>query len=142
MTQRTFEDPQFELTFSYPDPTPGGQGVTLDGGPYRGGLRAHLRTVDRELYIEVVRFPLMAPDDEYAAHRAGLEKQFGAGSVSELRAAEFARRQARAYTFAWPEGRREAIFFSTPGWSYRVIYNPASPLNASVLEGARIVEFG
>ncbi len=55
---KRFDDPRFELTLRYPDPTPQGRDVTVSEGGYTEGLRMHFASAERELYVEVVRFPL------------------------------------------------------------------------------------
>ena len=58
--------PGFLFEFSYPDPTPDGQAVVRDEQPFREYARVHLSSPDRrELYLEVVRFDDITPEDEY-----------------------------------------------------------------------------
>ena len=129
-----FDDPRFELRFRYPDPTPRGRTVTPSEGGYSEGLRMHFASAERELYVEVVRFPLLPHDEEYRRHRAYLEGRFGERAVTQLADATLAGRPAHTYAFSWPEGRRIALLLSTAAWTYRVIYNPDSELNARVIE--------
>jgi hypothetical protein len=131
---RTFDDERFELRLRYPDPTPEGRAVTVSEGGYTEGLRMHFASAQRELYVEVVRFSPMAHEDEYRRHRAYLEGRFGERAVTKLAEATLAGRPAHTYAFSWPEGRRVALLLSTAAWTYRVIYNPDSELNARVIE--------
>ena len=131
---KTFDDPRFELTFRYPDPTPEGREVRrIEGETDGGGLRVHHLTAERELYVEVVRFPPLAAEDEYERHKRYLEQRFGAEALGELLPATLADRPAQSYAFSWPEGQRVAVVLRTDSWTYRVIYNSASPLNERVL---------
>jgi hypothetical protein len=135
---KTFDDPRFEVRFRYPDPTPGGSPAQKFDTEVDGTLLVHHRTDDRELYVELRRLPLQSARDEYERHRPVLEARFGAGAVSELRPTTIAGRDAHAYGFRWPDGERVAIVFSTSHWTYRIIYNSASPLNEDVLATVKV----
>jgi len=63
-----------------------------------------------------------------------LEERFGAGAVSSLRSSTLGSQPAQEYVFTWPEGERMAVLASTDEWTYRLIYNSASPPNSRVLE--------
>ncbi len=130
---KLFDDPKFELTVRYPNPTPQGREAHVVEHPQDDGIAVHLVRDERELYVEISRFPLVGAEAEYARHRPRLEERWGAGVVSDLREATLGRRAAQQYVFRWPEGERTAVLASTDGWTYRVLYNSASSLNAEVL---------
>lgn len=130
---KTFDDPRFELTFRYPDPTPQGRPVEVLEGGYTYGLRMHFASPERELYIEVVRFDPLPHEEEHARHKALLEGRDREHSVSALTPATLAGRPADSYVFTFPEGRRVALLLSTATATYRVIYNPESPLNDDII---------
>jgi hypothetical protein len=132
-TWQLLEDGRFELRLRYPAVTPGGRTARIVSGDYDGAPRIQALSGERELYVEVVRFPRMAAGEEHTRHRAYLERRFGAGSVSELRETTLAARPAHEYEFRWPEGQRVAVIVSSERWTYRIIYNSASPLNLEVL---------
>jgi hypothetical protein len=130
---RTFDDPRFELGFRYPDPTPGGQAVTRAERTHGDAFGVHLHTDDWELYVELMRYSATPATALYAEHHAALVKRFGTESVSKLGSTFLAGQPARTYSFRWAEGERVAIVVSSASATYRVIYNPLSPLNEAVL---------
>jgi hypothetical protein len=135
---KRFARPGFLLEFGYPDPTPNGQAVERDEDPFRSYARVHLSSPDRsELYFEVVRFGARAPEDEYLEHRPHLEGRFGTDSVTALTETRLLGRPAWAYSFRWDEeGRpmeRAVLMLQVAGETYRIIYDPRSPLNDRVI---------
>jgi hypothetical protein len=136
---RALDDPRFELRLRYPDPTPQGRAVHRDEGMQGDALRLHLYSAERELYVELMRFPLMPDDEEYRTHRDALSARFGEGSVSDLCAAIVAGRAGHGYGFRWKEGEREALLVSTASHTYRIIYNSASLLNTQVVATLELV---
>lgn len=134
-----FDDPRIELSFRYPDPTPGGQAVRKIDAERDGALIVHYLTEDRELYFELRRYPRLTAHEEYGRHRVYLEDRFGAGAVSPLTETTLAGRPSHTYSFRWPEGERVSIVLSTGAATYRIIYNSASSLNAEVLATVEII---
>jgi hypothetical protein len=133
-----FLRPDFGVEFSYPVVTPKGQAVERDDEPFRDCPRVHLSTPDRqELYLEVVRFDDLAPEDEYREHRPYLEKRFGADSITALTETTLAGRPAWSYAFQWREGERpmerSVLLLGVGRDSYRIIYDPRSELNAAAI---------
>ena len=62
-----FARPGFALRFRYPTVTPQGRPVDCVADDRDGVGRAHLTARESaELYVEVVRFRHLAPEDEYA----------------------------------------------------------------------------
>src|SRR5207302_289287 len=131
---KLFDDPRFELTVRYPDPTPEGRAAQVIEHAQDDGMAVHILSAERELYVEVARFPPIGAEEEYRRHRVKLEERFGAGTVTELRASTLGSRPAQEYVVRWAEGERTAALASTESWTYRLIYNSASALNARVLE--------
>src|SRR5205823_4601694 len=84
---KLFDDPRFELTLRYPDPTPQGRPAQVFEHPQDDGMAVHILSAERELYVEVARFPPIGADEEYRRHRVTLEERFGTGAVTPLRAA-------------------------------------------------------
>jgi hypothetical protein len=136
----------FGLDFSYPAITPRGQVVERDEEPFIGQYaRVHLSSPDRqELYLEVVRFYDLAPQDEYRHHRPHLEERFGADAITELTPTKLGERPAWTYTFRWDEGdrvvERSALLLQAGSDTYRLIYDPRSELTALVISTLRIPE--
>ena len=140
-----FTRPGFRVEFSYPAVTPKGHAVerteerTED---HRGDMeRVHLTSRDsRELYVEVVRFRELAPQDEYLHHRPYLEQRFGADSVTALAETSLREWPAWAYAFRWNEGERSVLLLQVASDTYRIIYDPRSELNAQVIATLTVAE--
>ena len=133
------------MEFSYPAVTPQGHAVERTEErirDHRGDLeRIHLTSREsRELYLEVVRFRDLAPQDEYLRHRPHLEQRFGADSVTELTETSLREWPAWAYAFRWDDGERSVLLLQVDGGTYRIIYDPRSELNAEVIATLTIVE--
>jgi hypothetical protein len=133
-----FARPDFLLAFSYPDPTPSGQAVDRDEEPFRGNARVHLSSPDRrELYVEVVRFHDLSPQDEYLQHKRHLVERFGAEGVTSLADSRLHEWPALAYGIRWTgdEGsmERSVLLVQLDGETYRVIFDPRSEVNAQVI---------
>jgi hypothetical protein len=133
-----FARPGFVIGFSYPDPTPDGQAVNRDEKSFRGYERVHLSSRDRrELYLEVVRFHDLTPEDEYLRHKHYLAQRFGADSINSLTGASLQDWPAYRYRFGWTEeGRpveRSVLLLVVAGETYRIIFDPRSELNARVI---------
>ena len=137
--------PGFRAEFSYPRGTPQGHAVERTEErveDHRGDMeRVHLTSRDSgELYVEVVRFRGLAPEDDYLGHRRYLEQRFGADSVTALRETSVRERPAWAYDIRWDEGERSVLMFHVAGDTYRIIYDPRSRLNAQVVATLTITE--
>ena len=133
------------MEFSYPAVTPRGQTVERDETPFREYGRVHLSSPDKEeLYVEVVRFGGLAPQEEYRAHRPYLEQRFGADAITALTETNLCGRPAWAYSFAWDEAdrpRERAVLLVQVGHdTYRIIYDPRSSVNEQVIATVTITD--
>jgi hypothetical protein len=142
---RRFTRPGFGVEFSYPAVTPQGHAVERDEEPFRDRARVHLSSPDRQtLYLEVVRFDDLAPEDEFLHHRPYLEKRFGADSITALTETSLQGRPAWTYSFGWDEGERpmerSVLLLPVGGDTYRIIYDPRSQLNAEVIATLTIAD--
>jgi hypothetical protein len=142
---KRFTRPGFRVEFSYPAVTPQGRAVERNEEAFRDYARVHLSSPDtQELYLEVVRFDGVAPEDEYLHHRPYLEKRFGADSITALTETSLQGRPAWTYAFRWDEGERameRAVFLLPVGRdTYRIIYDPRSQLNADVIGTVTIAD--
>jgi hypothetical protein len=140
-----FRRPGFRVEFSYPAVTPQGHGaerVEEQAVDHRGDIeRVHISSREGgELYVEVVRFRELAPQDEYLRHRSYLERRVGADAVTELTETTLQGRPAWAYGFRWDEGERSVLSLQVASDTYRVIYDPRSELNAEVLATLTLTE--
>ena len=112
-----------------------------------GAVGVHLTAEgSQELYIEVVRFFHLSPGDEYTRHKAQLDQRFGAGSVTSLTQECSFGRDWPAWTYAFRGnirgnmGERSVLLLPVATDTYRVIYDPRSPLNLKVIASITIGE--
>lgn len=136
-----FAHPLFRIEFSYPDPTPEGHAVERTEGDRGDMQRVHLRSLtSTELYFEATRFAGRTPHDEYSRHRPYLEQRFGQGAVDDLTETMLGGRPASRYAFHWEAGERAVVSLGLAGETYRLIYDPSSPLNEEILSTVRVRE--
>ena len=140
-----FTRPGFSVEFGYPAVTPQGHAaerVEEQAVDHRGDIeRVHISSRDGgELYVEILRFRDLAPQDEYLEHRAYLERRFGADAVTELTETSLVGRPAWFYGFRWDEGERSVLSLEVASDTYRIIYDPRSELNAEVLATLTVTE--
>ena len=140
-----FTRPGFRVEFSYPAVTPQGHAaeqVEEQAVDHRGDIeRVHISSREGgELYVEVVQFRDLVPQDEYLRHTPYLARRFGADAVTELTETSLRGRPAWAYAFRWDEGERSVLLLQVASDTYRVIYDPRSELNAEVLATLTVTE--
>lgn len=117
------------LEFTYPEGD-----VARDDEPFRQHERIHLSSPDkRTLYLEVVWFRGLTPEDEYREHRPHLERRFGPDGVTGLVETELRGRPAWRYSFSGDGIERAAILLPVGGDTYRFIYDPRSDVNTQIL---------
>ena len=93
-----------------------------------------------ELYVELIRFRDLAPEDEYLNHLPFLEQRFGPGAVTELTETTLRGLPAWSYGFRWDDGERSVLLLRVDDDTYRVIHDPRSPLNADVVATLRVLD--
>jgi hypothetical protein len=130
---RWFDDPRFELRLRYPAEHPSGTPVEIAERTLEDGFAVHLRSADRELYVEIARMAPIAPEEEYRRHLPALTARFGEGAVSKLGSTLLAGEPARTYAWRWDGDERIAIVLATAAATYRVVYDPASSLIAAIV---------
>jgi hypothetical protein len=136
-----FSDPNFQLRFSYPAPTPQGHPVEKLEDRRDDAVRVHLSSEgSQELYFEVVRFRDLAPQAEYERHKVALGQRSDGVTITELSETRLNSLPAYTYSFKWPHRQRAAILIPKDQDTYRVIYDPLSPLNADILSSVALVE--
>ena len=131
-----FTDPRFKLRFNYPATTPEGHAVEKVEEQHDDAVRIHLSSRDsQELYFEVTKYPDLIAREEYERHKAYLEQRFAGFdfAIGELQETSLASRPAHTYTFRWRDAERTVMLIHKDGATYRIIYDPRSPLNAQVL---------
>src|SRR5215218_4589903 len=94
----TFADPRFEVRLSYPSGTQAGEPVARSESEVGNARRVLIRSADREVYVEITRYPLISANEEHRSHTSYLETRFGKGAVTPLTEALIASRPAQKYS--------------------------------------------
>jgi len=129
-----FKDSRFSLQFRYPPNTPQGYFVNKSESQQDDALRVHFVARDsQELYFEVTKYPAFLAQVEYQQHKADLEKRLDEFRITELKKITWKSLPAYEYSFEWSRGTRSVILFERNGATYRILYDPRSPLNNQVL---------
>jgi hypothetical protein len=135
-------EPSFRVTLDFPSVTP--QGHAVEQVPVErplGGRGIHATSPgSAELYVELVRFQDLAPEDEYLSHKSFLEQRFGTGAVTELAQTTLQGLSAWSYGFRWEDGERSVLLLRVDDDTYRVIHDPRAPLNADVVATLRVLD--
>lgn len=130
-----FADARFALGFRYPQITPQGHSINRAERQEDNSVRVHFTSKDsRELYFEITKyFDLPAPD-EYQHHKESLERRPEEMLVSDLKEIRWMSQPAYEYSFKWNQGARVAMLIEeTENTTYRILYDPNSPLNVQIL---------
>lgn len=129
-----FNDSRFALSFKYPGETPQGHLVEQIEGQKNDALRIHFISKERkELYIEVTKYHALPARVEYAQHKRELENRFEELYITELRTTVWKSLPAYEYSFEWSQDARSVILVERNDITYRILYDPRSPLNTQVL---------
>ena len=129
-----FADSSFALGFQYPRTTP--QGHTVEKAESQGDewVRVHFTSKDsRELYFEITKYFDLRAQVEYQRHRAFLQESLEQFSISVLKEIHWMSQSAYEYSFKWEQGARVVILLESDHTTYRILYDPYSPLNARIL---------
>jgi predicted kinase len=129
-----FDDSRFDLQFRYPRETSEGNRIEKKERQENEVIRVHLVSRDsQQLYLEVTKYQGLDPKQEYERHKEDLEKRFQELSITDIQAIDWKSLPGYQYSFEWPQGRRSVMVFDRNGSTYRILYDPRSPLNLQVL---------
>ena len=144
MTDSRLVDAEHRFAVAIPDTTPRGQTVSAERGSRGNAFVLHAESPDQsELYFEVTTYPVRSDHRELIA----TQQQFLRGNApdAELGAivtTTLAARPATAFDFKGTlQGRLKArrfLFVDGAHHTYRVVYDPTSPLNETVLQSLEI----
>jgi hypothetical protein len=129
-----FANPRFALGFMYPSLTP--QGHIVERAERQGDevIRVHFTSKDsHELYFEMAKYINLSPPVEYQRHKESLEKRPDRFIVSELKEIRWLSQSAYEYSLKWKQGTRTVRLIEADNVTYRILYDPYSPLNVQVL---------
>ena len=135
----TLSEPEFTLTLQYPSVTPDGHPVEVRR-PQTGeqGRRVHLISPNsEELYFEVGRYLELIPQEAYAQFTHDVAERIKDVAFSALEPYTIAGRPGFIFSIHWLHHQRIILLIPAADALYRIIYDPASPLNEEVLETVR-----
>ncbi len=140
MSMRTVSDQNHGWQFQIPVITPGGQVTEVTRHEKQGSLLAHAHSPDYfELYFELVSFTGSVPARSLIPKLQGqLKDQFSEVTFTEIRQGDLLGFSTTEFTFSSTEKTRRFIFVDGNKRTYRLIYNPLSPLNEIVLDSVRL----
>lgn len=131
---KTLHSPEFSLTLHYPDPTPRGSSVDVVERQSDHSYRLHLLSTDSdEIYFEVGKYPHLSSAAAQALFQHELTAQYPDVTLDPVRGMVLAGKNGRLLTARWPTRERTIIFVPHDGAVYRLIFNPASPINHQIL---------
>ena len=87
----------------------------------------------RELYFEITKYFDLPVQVEYKRHKESLKKRLEQFSTSDLKEIRWMSQPAYEYSFKWNHGARIVRLIETENATYRILYDPKSPLNAQIL---------
>jgi hypothetical protein len=139
---KLFVDHRFSLQFRYPLVTPQARVVDIEEEETSDFVRVHLISRNSpEVYFEVRRYRDLHPRDDYRRHKAYLEKRFAedAFTITELTDYSIAGAAGQQYSFQWDSKQRVAILVPHEPVTYRIIYDPVSPINRQILSTVELI---
>ncbi len=126
---------EFAYAVSIPVTTPQGQAVTIQSGERSGVHIMHAESPDQsELYFEVTAYPgILTHNTLVKEQQDFLREHSGDGNLTEITRETLANHEGTTFDFRgtlqgrWKE--RRFLFLDGPHRTYRVVYDPTSPLN-------------
>jgi hypothetical protein len=130
----TLDHPDFPLNLRIPGRTPTGAGVHVDERAGEMSRRFHYTSVGSdEVYFEIGRYPDRTPAEVMDLFIEDVTDRIEGIVVGEPEPAVVAGYAAVRLRIGWPGKQRLVHFLSVDGNAYRVILDPASPLNFEIL---------
>jgi hypothetical protein len=129
-----FSDPRFALGFQYPEITHQGHFVEWTESKEDDFVRVLFRSKDsREVYFEITKYQDLSAQLEYQQHKDNLEKRPEGFAVTDLKEIRWMSQPAYEYSIKWSQAARVARLIETENNTYRILYDPYSPLNVQIL---------
>ncbi|GAB4157796.1 MAG: hypothetical protein Fur0021_27040 [Candidatus Promineifilaceae bacterium] len=134
-----FQEADFALRFRYPAVTPQGRAVERRAYTQPDRQRIHFFSTEAEgvqhegVYFEITRYQDLLPQTEYAQHKAALTTHRPEVRFTPLTAGILNGITALHYTFILSDKQRAVVLLPLPDATYRLLYNPRSPLNLDIL---------
>lgn len=131
--QRIFQDPQFELQFSYPVSVDG-HIIEIEHEHTADSITVRLASNNRhDVYFEISKFVRANAEERYALLKER-SRQTNELSISEAEAIALAQRSGLAFTLQRGDLTRYVILIQASDCFYRITYNPLHAANQKMLE--------
>jgi hypothetical protein len=135
----TFDPRDWPVKLRYPDPTPAGFPTRIDDLSRGNVQRYHFVSVgSNEVYFEIGRYPDETIESALAAFVEGGISRIDGIEIGERERSEVAGHPATRLEIRWPGKRRWIHFLDVDRVTYRVILDPDSVLNFSILDEIQI----
>ena len=137
-------DNQHGYSISIPEQTPHGQTVTIESGDHERTHIMHAESSDQsELYFEVATYSKVLDHHELASEQqAYLREEASNGHLSAIQPGIVGHFTGTTFDFqGLLQGRwkvRRFLFVDTPQRTYRIVFDPTSPLNEQILDTLQI----
>lgn len=129
-----FSDSRFALGFQYPQITPQGYFVEKAESQEHDIVRIHFTSKDsREVYFEISKYQDLSAQMEYQRHKENLEKRPEGFVVTDLKEIRWMSQPAYEYSIKWSQAARVVMLIEADNTTYRILYDPKSPLNVQIL---------
>ena len=97
-------------------------------------IRLHFTSKEsHELYFEITKYINLPAEVEHQKHKESLENRPGEYVVSDLKEIRWMSQPAYEYSIKWRQGARIVTLIETENTTYRILYDPNSPLNVQIL---------
>lgn len=137
-----FRDPKLPVVFmKYPQTSPSGEEVELtrleDDECYRVKFSSRDDTV---VYFEIGRYRNLHIDEAMDAFISEISSQGSDVKIGELEELQVSGYPAYRISLWWTEYARTIVFTDVNGVLYRIIFDPGSTMNTSIMASVRFVE--
>ena len=137
----TYSHQNFPVGLKYPNPTPLGNVVTINeqSGPSR--FRAHfVSSGSDEVYFEVGSYVGLTVTQAIDDFLTDISGRFENLEVGEMERITFKNFSAHRFSIRWPGKERVILFIEKEDALYRIIHDPASPINGKMLDSLEFRE--
>lgn len=130
----SLSNPKLPITLKYPDPTPLGCPVSVNERANEIGYRVHLISEGSdEIYFEVGQYATLSISEAMALFKKEAAERISDLEIRETQEITFASRKGYRFSIRWPGKERVITYIEEGEMVYRIIYDPASPLNEQIL---------
>lgn len=137
-----FRDPKIPAVFmKYPQLSPSGDDIKLTRLEDDNSYRVRFTSKDAAgVYFEIGRYPNLPVDEAMDAFISEIRNQGGEVKIGELEELQVSGYPAYRISLGWTEEARTIVFADVNGVLHRIIYDPGSSTNTSIMASVRFVD--